>query len=207
MKTEFHAKIRCYACRQLGHKADQCAKSKKWCKHCKSRTHNTNECRKKDHEQHYDGAKSAQEKPSKPQRSFLFQVTDEPEDEGDNISCMKASLLVDCGATTHIINDESKFIRFENDFNSSVHFIELADGSRHNNIALKRGDANVVLHDNLGNEHNVTLSDALYVPSFSIREIFIEMAHHGSLLDTVVEDGIRKDGGFHFSSNLSLENM
>ena len=167
MKTEFHAKIRCYACRQLGHKADQCTKSKKWCKHCKSRTHNTNECRKKDHEQHYDGAKSAQEKPSKPQRSFLFQVTDEPEDEGDNISCMKASLLVDCGATTHIINDESKFIRFENDFNSSVHFIELADGSRHNDIALKRGDANVVLHDNLGNEHNVTLSDALYVPSFS----------------------------------------
>lgn len=32
-------------------------------------------------------------------------------------------LLVDCEATTQIVSDESKFINFDNDFNSENHFI------------------------------------------------------------------------------------
>ena len=61
---------------------------------------------------------------------------------------MKASLLVDYGATTHIVNDKNKFTSFDENFNPEVHFIEPADGTRRNNIALSRGDANILLHDN-----------------------------------------------------------
>lgn len=45
----------------------------------------------------------------------------------------------DCGATTHVVTDNSKFIRFGNDFKPGNHHIEFADGSRTNNIVLKEG--------------------------------------------------------------------
>jgi hypothetical protein len=51
---------------------------------------------------------------------------------------------VDCGATTHIVHDISKFISFDKQFNPEHHYIELADGSRSNNVTLKRGDAQML---------------------------------------------------------------
>ena len=165
MKAGFNAKIKCFACKLPGHKADQCTRSKKWCHNCKSKTHNTKECRKKNRETP-EAVKTVQQG----EDAFVFKVSDEPPSDPD-IDHVKASLLVDCGATTHIVNDKSKFINFDKNFNSEVHFIELADGTRHNNIALERGDAEVLLYDKLGNQHNVTLQNALYVPSFS-QDIF-----------------------------------
>ena len=70
----------------------------------------------------------------------------------DNVDCVNG-LLVDCGATTHIVHDISKFTRFDEQFNPEYHYIEPADGSRSNNVALKRGDANVELCDGHGNGH------------------------------------------------------
>ena len=79
-------------------------------------------------------------------------------------------LLVDCGATTHIVHD-SKFTRFNQQFNPEHYYIELADGSRSNNVALKRGDANVELCDGHGNVQTALLKNALYVPSYK-QDIF-----------------------------------
>ena len=39
------------------------------------------------------------------------------------------NLLLDTGATSHIINDKTKFVDFDQKFNASTHFIELANGS------------------------------------------------------------------------------
>ncbi|CAB3992128.1 Retrovirus-related Pol poly from transposon TNT 1-94 [Paramuricea clavata] len=173
MKTGFYTKMKCFACKQYGHKADQCTRSKKWCSHCKTRTHNTKDCRRKNQNQdkkedeRSQAAKSVQDQEAR--RSFAFIVSDAPAE--NDVDYLKASLLVDCGATTHIVNDKSKFTSFDESFNPEVHFIELADGTRYNNIALKRGDANVLLEDKLGNQHSVTLQNALYVPSFS-QDIF-----------------------------------
>ena len=50
-------------------------------------------------------------------------------------------------------------------------FIELADGRRCNNLALKRGVANIPLVDSTGNVQNAVLEDALFVPSFK-QDIF-----------------------------------
>lgn len=169
MKTGFYnAKVKCYACKLPGHKADQCTRSKKWCHHCKTRTHNTQECRKKNLNQETD-TKNSVKTVQDQEQSFVFRVSDVPAD--NDVDYLKASLLVDCGATTHIVNDKSKFINLDENFNPEVHFIELADGTRRNNIALNRGDAKVLLCDRAGNQHNVTLQNALYIPSFS-QDIF-----------------------------------
>ena len=76
------------------------------------------------------------------------------------------NLLVDCGATSHIIKDSSKFIKFDSDFNPSDHFIELADGSRTSGVAHGRGAASVLLFDINGSPHKIRLENALYVPSY-----------------------------------------
>ena len=73
---------------------------------------------------------------------------------------------MDCGATTHIVHDISKFISFDKQFNPEHHYIELADGSRSNNVTLKRGDANVELCNVDGNVQKALLRNALYVPSY-----------------------------------------
>ena len=52
-------------------------------------------------------------------------------------------LLVDCGVTTHILNNDSKFINFYKNFDPSRYVVELADGSKYNNLPLKRGDSSV----------------------------------------------------------------
>ena len=59
----------------------------------------------------------------------------------DIVSDKTNLLLVDCGATNHVITDKSKFIHFEQNFEPRNHFVELADGSQANNIIVKRGDA------------------------------------------------------------------
>ena len=59
----------------------------------------------------------------------------------DIANCDKVNgILVDCGATTHIVYDISKFTTFDLQFRPDKHFIELGDGNRSNKIALKRGD-------------------------------------------------------------------
>ena len=76
------------------------------------------------------------------------------------------SLLVDTGATAHIFRDESKFSSFDPTFTPEDHYVELADGTKHNEFALKRGDVRVTLRDKLGNRVAQTLKKALHIPTF-----------------------------------------
>jgi len=75
-------------------------------------------------------------------------------------------LLVDCGATAHIVTDKSRFTHFDEAFRPDKHYIEFANGTKSNNIALARGDVNVRIKTNCGQYVSATLKDALYVPSF-----------------------------------------
>ena len=45
--------------------------------------------------------------------------------------------MVDWGATTHIITEGDAFAKFDKTFNPNEHYMELADGTRMNNVALK----------------------------------------------------------------------
>ena len=76
------------------------------------------------------------------------------------------SFLIDSGATVHIINDKDKFLCFNSSFVPENHVIQLADGTKASNVALAQGDATVLLQDHEGVNRELTLKNALYVPSF-----------------------------------------
>ncbi|KAK3784574.1 hypothetical protein RRG08_003382 [Elysia crispata] len=84
-----------------------------------------------------------------------------------NNSVNLTKLLVDSGASVHIVNDKSKFRRFSENFKPSDHVIELADGSRNRNLALGQGEVEMDILNSDGNRCSITLENALYVPSFS----------------------------------------
>ena len=74
--------------------------------------------------------------------------------------------MVDTGATSHIIRDIERFKNFDDSFKPDNHFIELADGTKTNGVALKRGDAEICLVNANGNMESVTLKGALSIPSY-----------------------------------------
>lgn len=55
--------------------------------------------------------------------------------------------MVGYGATSHIITEKRRFTEFDLSFDPKKHYMELADGSRENNVALKCGDTEVYLQD------------------------------------------------------------
>ena len=53
---------------------------------------------------------------------FFFKIGVDPNME---IPLEDVNLLADCGATTHIINDESKLVSFDQACNPQNHYIQL----------------------------------------------------------------------------------
>ncbi|KAJ8412641.1 hypothetical protein AAFF_G00115920 [Aldrovandia affinis] len=99
-------------------------------------------------------------------------------------------IMVDAGATSHIVNDIGKFEIFVDSFQSETNSVELADGTKCNGIAQRRGTAMVCLLDNTGRQHRAQLRDALYMPSYP-HDIFsvTERIQPGK----VTETGTRKN--------------
>ncbi|XP_068704666.1 uncharacterized protein [Montipora foliosa] len=97
------------------------------------------------------------------EHSFAFEINN---CTGESVTKKPNALLVDCDATTHIINDESKFSNFDDKFAPEKHYIELADGTRSDNVALKRGDVENNHHGYHWKRVNATLKNALYIPTY-----------------------------------------
>ena len=74
-------------------------------------------------------------------------------------------MLVDTGATSHIVAKDI-LIRTDDGFNPAKHYMDLADATRSNNVALKRGDAEVILKDENGEPVKALLQRALFIPSY-----------------------------------------
>ena len=143
---------------------------------------------------------------------FAFKVSVKKEDV-DAVYKVNG-LLVDCGATTHIVNDLSRFISFDENFDPKSHVIELADCSKVNNIALNRGSACVSLIDSNGNKRDGILENALYVPSFKQNIFSVQAAtEKGASVEfgkefakLINDDGtvfdIEKHGNLYFLNNV-----
>ena len=59
-------------------------------------------------------------------------------------------IMVDGGATSHIVNDIGKFKSFDDSFRPESHSVELADGTKYSGIAQERGTAVIYLRDDTG---------------------------------------------------------
>ena len=159
-----NSKALCYFCGKPGHKKFQCKvklsgnNRHRWCNICKNNSHDTNLCRKR-----YSAKGVSNDDTEGTNNSFMFKASLA---EGA-ITHDLCKILVDCGATAHIIKDRFKFTHFNNNFNVSKHCIVSADGSRSSGLVKGRGNVEMTLRDSDGNERDVTLCDALYIPTFT----------------------------------------
>ena len=162
---------KCFTCEKKGHKSSECwMKTEKWCTLCKTKTQSTKDCRKRK-----DGAKLAAEK-REDSRTFVFGLKDKGNNQ--NRGEINPNLLIDTGATSHIITDRSMFLNFDEQFDPSNHFIELADGSKAN-VVVGRGNAKVKLYDINGSAQDVMLNNALYIPSYKQNILSVPAAVNG----------------------------
>ena len=75
-------------------------------------------------------------------------------------------LLVDTGASAHLLCTKANFMSFEEGFDPAVTYLELADGSRHANLIQGRGPACIPLRDTEGTQRQILLKHALFAPTF-----------------------------------------
>ena len=124
----------CYTCGNLGHIAADCrsskssgsasssnrskqgrSKSKRWCELCKNRSHDTDYCRK--NKTKVKTVSNNQVGPDEDDLIFHVKVSINQNEVDDSDAC---KLLVDTGATSHIIRDPKKFFRTDENFDSSI---------------------------------------------------------------------------------------
>lgn len=137
-----------------------------WCNTCHNSSHSDRICQRKGKSK-TDKVKQAsdtlEDSDEEVENSFTF---DTNAHAGGSSTGKPNALLVDCGATTHIINDEAKFSKFDDKFTPEKYYIELADGTQSNNVALKRGDVEITIMDTTGKYVNATLNNALNIPAY-----------------------------------------
>ncbi|KAJ8365023.1 hypothetical protein SKAU_G00138540 [Synaphobranchus kaupii] len=172
----------CWRCGGNGHQKDDCTK-KVWCSFCKSKGHTDKACTKKDrgdgarcaHVQDGGGHEAGRGQDSRAAAEVedytLKARTEDTSLPGQQLQTQRKGLIVDTGASSHIINDKSKFKNFDGTFKPERHSMELADGKRTFRVAQGRGEAQVCLIDSEGRRCQVTLENALYIPSYP-QELF-----------------------------------
>ena len=117
---------KCYKCDKKGHKSSECwMKTDKWRVKCRSKTHNTKDCKASKK----DAAKTMAEAKEDDTEIHTFAFTLQETRDRRRRREEDSSLLVETGATSHIITDRTKFVSFANDFDTNTvntHTMELA---------------------------------------------------------------------------------
>ena len=212
--------LTCYSCGIQGHRSSNCKQKQGgnlWCATCKSNTHNDRSCRKRSEAKKVQTqSQSTSVKQNQNQsvdHTFQFLAV-EPSPDNTKVNLV-SSMLVDTGATSHIVNSNSEFVKFDENFNPESHFLEMADGRKVNGLALEKGIISVNLTKETGEKCNATLHDTLYIPSFP-QEIFsvTSATKHGAVVkfesdsgEVVIKDGTRfnieKKGNLYYLDKCS----
>ena len=145
--------IQCLSCGKAGHKSKECrSKHRLKCQYCGKQGHAENVC---------FGKKKSSALVSSTPSDFSFVTT-----YANTANRQNNRLLVDCGATCHIINDEKYSISYDSTFEPEKHFIEVADGRRSNKLAKAKGNAKFTIVDSNGLPQSITLKNAFLAPEF-----------------------------------------
>ena len=142
----------------------------KWGNFYKTSTHNDRNGRNKNRPNERDVSKQIQDFTNDLEsHSFVFthvetDLKDKVSDKGE--AKKEDDAVVDSGASSHSLNDESKFIEFDEDFKPQTHTVELADGTVISSIAEKQGTARINIKNENGELCTAILENALYIPSF-----------------------------------------
>lgn len=165
----------CFNCQLPGHIAKDCKKPKKklWCGICRKNNHSEKTCRR--NKKSVDKVNEVGDLCGENEHSFAFKAST----PDCKILGRRNTLLVDCGATTHIVNDETMFSKFDPSFKPEKHFIELANGEKSNNIALKRGHVTIIIRDSTGRYVEACLKNVLFVPTFPQNIFSVQTATEG----------------------------
>lgn len=179
-----------FKCGLKGHRARACH-LKMWCSLCRSGTHRDVTRRRKKQRRDHDDARQVSTMTEDQDKEDAFRVSDGA--TGTNVK----GLMVDCGATSHVITDLGRFKRFDEEFQAETHCVELADGMKYMGVAERRGDAEVCMIDSRGKHLNTTLSKALYIPTYP-QDIFSVQAATASGATVIFKKGenvlIHRDG-------------
>jgi len=195
-----NSNLKCYSCGENGHRQFQCRRKEnnKWCNYCKMNNHEVKECWKLRKIYGAPNTRMDEDATVSTATDGHFAMKVSVSDVNIVNKCTEGTtmLLVDTGATSHIVTDRNKFLTIDPNFDASNHYIELADGSR-SRIVTCKGDASVTLTDSSGTDRNILLKNALCVPSFK-QDIFSVHA--------ATQQGVRVKFSQH-SSNLSKDGI
>lgn len=135
-RDNWSTKLTCFNCGQRGHKALECTSApgerrepRQWCSSCKSSTHKDVNCRRR----RRDKVKQAVDEED--HLTFAFKM--EQVDEAPVCRVKVKGLMVDLGATKHIVTNTTKFKYFDAIFKPQSHVLELDDGVRTANVCLR----------------------------------------------------------------------
>lgn len=127
------ADIVCFKCGTKGHKVRTCQR-KQWCSFCKSSTHRDANCRRR---RRQDNVRQvSEEQRGNTAYAFLTKDRDLGIHPGRGV---KKGLMIDAGATSLIITDETMFKSFDESFRAETHCVELADRTMCQGVAKQRG--------------------------------------------------------------------
>ncbi|XP_067930528.1 uncharacterized protein [Watersipora subatra] len=167
-------RIQCLACGNTGHKARNCSqdRSSLFCDHCQIIGHVEAICQKRKRlfNQNKSNVNVVTTTPNTahPSTSFHFVVNASEAHNGAPGNTPSRKLLVDTGATTHIVNSPDRFIAYDSTFAPKEHTIEVADGRRSNQLVTACGDAEFMITDATGKSQTVILHNALLAQSFPV---------------------------------------
>ena len=211
--------LKCYNCGGEGHKANDCSspsqKKSVWCNFCESNKHSykscknriseessdEEDCKKKAHAKMMQHNGDDEEKASDGEaHSFIFGVSRNME-RNKTREKEETGLLVDSGATSHIVNDMSLFNWIDRDHKSKEHSLQLADGTEVTGTVHGKGNATMMIRDENGMARRATLSNVLYCPSFPCNIFSINAAtkrHKDTMVTLGAETGTLNASGTKF---------
>ena len=194
----------CTKCKMSTHDTEYC---KRFCTFHKSDSHWTSQCRNKSGQHRNHASKSADVDEVDEDHHFSFMLNNTKSTPRFN-DC-QPSLLVDSGATVHILNKREYFDTFDENFKTEHHTIELADGTKVEGHAEGQGTAVITLHDSSDVPHRVLLNNTLYIPMFKHNIFSVSAAtKHGATVSFTSDSGhiTFKDNScvFNFSKSRNL---